>query len=160
MKKLGLFLSIILLTLFLACNQSDKTNTAEKPAKTTNENAAAMAKAPPPPIDLKIEKIDGVWKVINTARPGEVPHVRRNGIIRWDTGETDAYFQFPDTIFSPVGPPDSLKHGYLKHQKKGTILKLLVKKTADTTTYTYAVFCMADSTFAQEDSPPRIIVED
>jgi len=157
MRKLGLFLSLIVLVVLAACNQSNKTNTVDKSLKTVNENGGAKSQ----PIELRIEKNkDGVWKVINTTMPGQPPTVKRNGKINWVSDETDLYIQFPGSILDPEGPEDSLKYGYIKHQKKGKTLKLHVKGNVKSDTYFYAIFCMADSTFAQEDSPPKIIVED
>lgn len=145
-SKLGLILCFIMLSVFISCNQENKEKTDVKPPKT---------------IDLKIEKVDGVWKVINmTDSSGIAPVVGRNDKISWAAEGTDVYIQFPDTMFNPVGPPDSLKHGYIKHQLKGKKLQLKVKQNVKAGTYIYAVFCTADSTFAQEKSPPKIIVED
>jgi hypothetical protein len=152
MKKTGLFLSIILLLAFTACNQSSKENMNVKPQKTDDLK--------PKTIELRIEKVDDVWKVINvTDSSGNAPVVRKNDKINWTAEGTDVYIQFPDTMFSPVGPADSLKHGYMKHQPKDKKLKLKLKDVK-AGTYIYAVFCTEDSTFAQEDSPPKIIVLD
>jgi hypothetical protein len=148
-SKLGLLLCVILLPVFISCNQQSREN---------RDNADVK---PPKTIDLKIEKVEGVWKVINmTDSSGNAPVVSKNDKINWTAEGTDVYIQFPDTMFIPVGPPDSLKHGYMKHQMKGKELRLKVKPNVKAGTYVYAVFCTADSTFAEEKSPPRIIVED
>lgn len=173
MKKLGLFLSILVLVALTACNQSNKTNTVEKPLKTVNENGEAKARpgaaAKEQPIELEIKKDSmGVWKVFNNTTHGKPPTVKKNGNrkINWVSKETDLYFQFPGSVLGPERQEDSLKYGYIKHLIKEKTLKLHVKdfvtpKDSGTPdTLYYAIFCMTDSTFVQEDSPPRIIVED
>jgi hypothetical protein len=117
--------------------------------------------APPPKnIDLKVIKLNGVWKVVDATDSSKiVVKVKKNDKITWTVIGTDASFQFPQNLLDPVDPADSLKNGYTKSLKDGKTLKLKVKSNAKAETYEYSVYCTADEVFAVGGSPPKIIVE-
>jgi|GEM_PF-823164 len=111
---------------------------------------------------VTIKKVDDQWKVvIDSVESGKKEKLRVNKkeTIIWSVEGSDAYFQFSsDSLFDPEGKEDSLKYGYIKYLQDGRKLKLKIKKDAPTGTFIYAVFCLADSSFATEDSPPKIII--
>lgn len=117
----------------------------------------------PPPaksVDLIVMKIGDVWKVVDATNHKKIEvHVKKKDTITWTVQGSNAYFQFPEKLFNPVGKEDSLKNGYTKFLKNGKKLKLKVKDDVTLGTYEYAVFVMADGVFAQGDSPPKIIIE-
>lgn len=111
-------------------------------------------------IELKIMKINNVWKVVRASDPSKFKvKVKRNTIITWTAVGSDVSFQFPDYIFSPVRSIDSLKSRSTKYLKNGKKLRLKVKNTVHAGTYEYAVFCISDAAFAIGGSPPKIIIE-
>lgn len=119
--------------------------------------------APSPPAkeyELKIVKVDGVWKVVDASDYSKSKvKVKRKDTIVWTADGTDAYFQFSTRIFNPVGEADSLVDGYTKFLKDGKKLKLKVKDDAPIGIEIYAVFCTAGQVFAKGESPPTIVVE-
>jgi hypothetical protein len=118
--------------------------------------------APPPPnsVDLIIMKVGDVWKVVDATNHKKIAvHVKKKDTITWTVQGSNAYLQFPDKLFNPVGKEDSLKNGYTKFLKSDKKLKLKVKDDAVPGTYEYAVFITTDGVFAQGDSPPKIIIE-
>jgi hypothetical protein len=131
------FLSMVFLGLFLSCTSP--------PAKG---------------VDLKVIKVDGVWKVVLASDYSKTTvKVKKKDTITWTVVGTDAYFQFPEKLLNPVDASDSLKNGYTRSLKDGKKLKLKIKDDAKAGTYDYSVFCTADGVFAEGGSPPRIIVE-
>ncbi len=118
---------------------------------------------PSPPakdVDLKIVKVEGVWKVVDASDSTKtMVKVKKKDTIIWTAEGTDTYFQFPAKLFNAVGKADSLADGYTKFLKDGKKLKLKVKDDALAGTYDYAVFCTADGEFAQGESPPKIVIE-
>lgn len=150
-QKLELLLIVILLAVFASCNQS-------KEEKTDNAGPGTLAKT----VDLIIKNDDGVWRVLNaTDLSKKPPKLKWNDKISWTAEGTDAYIQFPDTLLIPDYNGDNLLNGYTAHLRPGIEykLKLKVKDSVATGTYVYAVFCMADSVYAQGDSPPKFIIE-
>jgi hypothetical protein len=144
-EKLSLLMIVIFLSVFISCGQNNHENTM--PTSSVKH-------------ELKIMKIGGIWKVVNETDSTKTKVVaKRKDTIIWTADGTDAYFQFPDSIFKPVGPHDSLQNGYTKFLRNGKKFSLKVKANAPLLTYIYAVFCTADSTFAQGDSPPKIILK-
>ena len=136
---------VIFLSVFISCSQNN------------HENAVPTSTAKH---ELKIMKIGGIWKVVNETDTTKKKVVaQRNDTIIWTAEGTDAYFQFPDSIFKPIGPHDSLQNGYTKFLRNEKKLSLKIKMNAPLKTYIYAVFCIADSTYAQGDSPPKIILK-
>lgn len=122
----------------------------------------ALPSSPPAKeYDLKIVKIEGVWRVVDASDYTKTEvKVKKNDKIIWLLEGTDAYFQFPAKLFNPVDPGDSLGGGgYTKFVKDGKRLKLKVKDNAPAGTYEYAVFCTANGEFAEGESPPKIVVE-
>lgn len=120
--------------------------------------------APPSPqakkYDLKVIKIEGVWKVVQASDSSKTEvKVKKKDTIVWIVQGTDTYFQFPAKLFDPVEASDSLVEGYTKFIRDGKKLKLKVKDDAPAGIYTYAVFCTADGVFAKGESPPIIIIE-
>jgi hypothetical protein len=115
---------------------------------------------PPKDVDLKVIKIDGVWKVVLASDSSKTTvKVKKNDKITWTVVGTDASFQFPQNLLDPVDSVDSLKNGYTKSLKDGKTLKLKVKSNAKSGTYEYSIYCTADEVFAVGGSPPKIIVE-
>ena len=76
--------------------------------------------------------------------------IRKPRWISWKAEGTEVFFQFMD---------EKLFKKYTDKSKKGKPMVLKINGNADKRTYAYAVFCLADSTFATGDSPPRIIVD-
>lgn len=124
-------------------------------------------------ITLKVTKdATGTWKVIAVSEsiddtvhqlPAQAKvKVNVNTWIYWVVDKTtDAYFQFPDSIFNTHAAGSSrLSDGYTIHIEKGGTLKLKIKNDKNVVgkTYVYSVFCMKDSVYAWGDSPPQIIV--
>ncbi len=141
--KISLLVIVMFLSVFISCNQEQQ-STSESPKK----------------YEMKIIKVEGIWRVVDATDTTKTElKVNRKDTIVWTVGGTNAYFQFPDSLFKPVGREDSLKNGYTKFIKDGHKLKLKIKDNAPSGTYAYAVFCGADSMFAQADSPPRIIIK-
>ncbi|MFZ0453253.1 MAG: hypothetical protein WCE54_18385 [Ignavibacteriaceae bacterium] len=109
--------------------------------------------------DLTIMKMGNVWKVVQSDNHKNTEvKVKRNETITWTVEGSNAYLQFPQELFNPVGKEDSLSNGYTKFLKNGKKLKLKVKDSAVPGTYEYAVFVTADGVFARGDSPPKIII--
>jgi hypothetical protein len=111
-------------------------------------------------VDLKVVKVDDVWKVVDASdyTKAEVK-VKKKDTIVWTADGTDTYFQFPGRLFNPSGEADSLADGYTKFLRDGKKLKLKVKDDALAGTYIYAVFCTANGEFAKGDTPPKIIIQ-
>jgi len=142
-SKISLLIIGMLLSIFISCNQKQQ-STSESPKK----------------YEMKIIKVDGIWRVVDATDTTKTKlQVHRKDTIVWTVEGTNAYFQFPDSIFKPVGRDDSLTNGYTKYIRSGHKLKLKIKDNAPFYTYVYAVFCSADSMFAQADSPPKIIIK-
>ena len=85
----------------------------------------------PPPsatYDLKIIKVDKVWRVVDASDYSKRKvKVKRKDIIVWEAAGTDVYFQFSNKLFDAVGEADSLAGGYTKFLEDGKKLKLKVK---------------------------------
>jgi len=121
-----------------------------------------LAPAPPNPkvYELKVVKVDGVWRVVDaTDYSKRKIKVKKKDTIVWNVDGTDAYFQFPNSILNPSGISDSLRNGSTKFIRDGKKLKLKVRDDASKGTYEYAVFCSAEGVFAQGESPPKIVIE-
>ena len=104
----------------------------------------------PAEVNLKVIKVDGVWKVVLASDYSKTTvKVKRNEIITWTLVGTDAYFQFPENLLESVDSSDNLKKGYTKSKKDGQSLKLKIKDNAKAGIYEYSVFCTADSEFAE-----------
>ncbi len=98
--------------------------------------------------ELAIKKIGGEWKVVHAQDPAEKKvKAKKKDKITWKAEGTDVYFQFMD---------EQLFGRYKEHGKNVT---LTVTDSAKLGSHFYAVFCLADCTFATGDSPPEIIVE-
>lgn len=107
-----------------------------------------------------IENVGGVWRVVDsTNHANHKIKAHQKDTIIWKAVGTDAYIQFPDSLLDSGGPGNNLINGYTAFLKNGKRLKLKVKGNAKNGWYNYAVFCMADSTFARGDSPPKIIIK-
>jgi hypothetical protein len=118
------------------------------------------ASPPAKTVDLKVIKVDNVWKVVDATDYSKTTvKVKKNDKITWTVVGTDASFQFPEELLDPVETSDSLQNGYTKFVRDGKKLKLKIKNSAKAGTYEYSVYCTADSTFAIGGSPPKIIVE-
>jgi len=117
--------------------------------------------APNPKVyELKVIKIEGVWKVVDASDYSKKKiKVKKKDTIVWTVEGTNAYFQFSNSVFNPKGVSDSLRNGYTKYIADGKKLKLKVKDDAPVGPQVYAIFCSADGVFAQGESPPRIIIE-
>ena len=117
--------------------------------------------APNPKVyELKVIKIEGVWKVVDASDYSKKKiKVKKKDTIVWTVEGTNAYFQFSTSVFNPKGVSDSLKNGSTKYIADGKKLKLKVRDDAPVGTQVYAVFCSTDGVFAQGESPPRIIIE-
>ena len=110
--------------------------------------------------NLTIMKIGNIWKVVHSDDHKKTKvEAKKNETITWTVEGSNAYLQFPEKLFNPVGKEDSLSNGYTKFLKSGKKLKLKVRDDAAPGTYEYAVFITADGVFAQGDSPPRIIIQ-
>lgn len=122
---------------------------------------AVPSSPPAKKYDVKIIKIEGVWRVVDASDYTKTEvKVKKNDQIIWLVEGTDAYFQFPAKLFNPVDSADSLSAGgYTKFVKDGKKLRLKVKDDALAGTYEYAVFCTANGEFAEGESPPKIVVE-
>ncbi len=107
-----------------------------------------------------IEKVGNVWMLVDsTNHTKHKVRAHQKDTIIWKAVGSDVYIQFPDSLLDPVGSGNSFKNGYTAFLKNGKRLKLKVKEHAKNGWYDYAVFCMADSTFAIGDSPPKIIIK-
>ncbi len=149
-NKLSLVIICVVISGFILLNQKKQVPVAQQ---------KPVSKAPNT-YELKVMKIGNVWKVVNATDTTKTKIiVHKKDTIIWTAIGTDAYFQFPDSLFKPVGKEDSLVNGYTKFVKSGHKLKLKVKDSAPSGTYPYAVFCTADGVFARGDSPPKIIIK-
>ena len=111
-------------------------------------------------VNLSILKVDGVWKVVQSADHKNFKvKVKKNTKIIWTAHGSDVSFQFPNFLFSPVDAQDTLISSSTKFLKNGKKLKLMVKSYAPSGTFEYAVFCTTDGAFAIGGSPPKIIIE-
>lgn len=100
---------------------------------------------------LSIKKIGKEWKVVDAADNKKTEVKAKKGErIAWKSEGTEVFFQFMD---------DRLFKKYNEKSKKGKELVLKINGKAAKKTYTYAVFCLEDSTFATGGSPPKIIVD-
>jgi len=132
----------IFLTVFVSCNRK------------------RMVPISPHQYEMRVMKIGKIWKVVDATDSTKTKlQVRRKDTIVWTIEGTDAFFQFPDSLFNPVDKQSILQNGFTKFLRNGHKLKLKIKDNAPSGIYSYAVFCTADSMFAQGDSPPRIIVK-
>ena len=121
-----------------------------------------LAPAPPAPkiYELKVVKVEGVWRVVDTTDYSKKKiKVKKKDTIVWTVEGTNAYFQFSTSVFKPKSVSDSLKNGSTKYIADGKKLKLKVRDDAPIGVQVYAVFCSTDGVFAQGESPPRIIIE-
>ncbi|MBN2009990.1 hypothetical protein JW960_11660 [candidate division KSB1 bacterium] len=111
--------------------------------------------------ELKVVKVDGVWKVIDTADVNNKQiKVKRNETVTWTADGSDVYFQFSsDMKFKGQAAADDLDGGYTKVLKAGKKLKLKVKADAPLGDEVYAAFVLADKVFAIGGSAPRIVIE-
>jgi hypothetical protein len=120
--------------------------------------------APAPPnskiYELKVVKVEGIWRVVDaTDYSKRKVKVKKKDTIVWTVEGTNAHFQFPTSVFNPSGVSDSLRNGSTKFIANGKKLKLKVRDDAPVGTQIYAVFCSAESVFAQGESPPKIVIE-
>jgi len=119
-----------------------------------------LVSPPPKNVDLIIMKIDSAWKVVHVDdHKNTKVKVKKKDTITWTIQGSDAYFQFPEKLFDPADASDSLHNDYKKFLKDGKKLKLKIGSSASEGTYEYAVFCTADGSFAEGDSPPTIVIE-
>ncbi len=121
-----------------------------------------LAPALPDPkvYDLKVVKIEGVWRVVDASDYSKKKiKVKKKDTIIWTVEGTNAYFQFSTSVFNPKGVSDSLRNGSTKFIADGKKLKLKVRDDAPIGPQVYAVFCSADAVFAQGESPPKIVIE-
>jgi hypothetical protein len=121
-----------------------------------------LAPAPPAPktYELKVVKVEGVWRVVDASDYAKRKiKVKKKDTIVWTAVGTNAYFQFPTSVFNPKGISDSLKNGSTKFIADGKKLKLKIRDDAPLGIQVYAVFCSKDGVFAQGESPPRIVIE-
>jgi len=123
-----------------------------------SENQNAITN--PTTINLTVKKDGKIWKVVNTDAPNDTVVLHRKDKIYWHVEGTDAYFQFPvkaKKIFNQA-ESDSLVGGHTTVIRNGGKLKQKIKDDPDKGTYVYAIFCMADSVFAIQGSPPVFVV--
>ena len=119
-----------------------------------------IEKPDPPPnrtyLVIVKDSTDGVWKVKDITNPSN-HHivVFKNEFVYWTAVGTDAYLQFPDSIFAKS---KDIEDGFTAVVKDGDWLKLKVKGTAVSKTYIYSVFCSIDSVYAKGGSPPEFDV--
>ena len=100
---------------------------------------------------LSIKKIGKEWKVVDAADNKKTEVKAKKGErIAWKAEGTEVFFQFMD---------EKLFKKYNEKSKSGKELVLKINGNAEKKTYAYAVFCLADSSFATGGSPPRIIVD-
>jgi hypothetical protein len=121
-----------------------------------------LAPAPPDPkvYDLKVVKVEGVWRVVDASDYSKKKiKVKKKDTIIWTVEGTNAYFQFSTSVFNPKSVSDSLKNGSTKYIADGKKLKLKVRDDAPVGSQVYAVFCSTDGVFAQGESPPKIVIE-
>ncbi len=121
-----------------------------------------LAPAPPDPkvYDLKVVKVEGVWRVVDASDYSKKKiKVKKKDTIVWTVEGTSAHFQFSTSVFNPKGVSDSLRNGSTKFIADGKKLKLKVRDDAPIGPQVYAVFCSADGVFAQGESPPKIVIE-
>lgn len=148
-KLKSIFTVLIIAVLFIgySCKKGSEENM-------NSENAS------PKTVNLTVKKVNNVWKVVNSENTDTVV-VRKNDKIYWDVVGTDAYFQFPveETKVFNKSESDSLAGGYTTVIKDGGQLKLKIKGDPEKGPIIYAVFCMADSVFAIQNSPPLVVVE-
>ena len=119
-----------------------------------------IEKPDPPPnrtyLVIVKDSTDGVWKVVELTNPSNKKiKVYRNEFVYWTAVGTDAYLQFPDSIFAKS---KDIEDGFTAVVKDGDWLKLKVKGTAVSKTYIYSVFCSIDSVYAKGGSPPEFDV--
>ncbi len=98
--------------------------------------------------DLVIKKIDGEWKVVHAQdHAKKTVKAKKRDKITWKAEGTDVYFQFMDEQL------------FGRSKDHGKNLTLTVTDNARRGSHFYAVFCLADCTFATGNSPPEIIIE-
>ena len=115
---------------------------------------------PPKVVEMKVMKVGGIWKVINTTDPAsKEAKVKKKDTLVWTVVGTDANFLLPGKLFDAASSEDSIQPGKVKFVKEGKKLKQKVKAGAAVGTYEYSVFCIKDSVYAIGGSPPRIIIE-
>lgn len=118
-----------------------------------------MEQPPASKYELKIKKIGGVWKVLDSNNKTKV-RVKGGDKITWTAEGSDVAFQFPSAKYLlPESKQDSLIGGYTKYLKDGKKLKMKIKDDAKNDTIVYAVFVIKDGVFAEGGSPPRIIID-
>ncbi len=93
---------------------------------------------------------NNTWRIVNPldSTTSNIS-VKAGDTVNWTSDSTNAFFLFSEgKIFG--------KASY-KLSKGGT-LSLVVNESAPIGSFTYAVFCTADSQFVTPDSPPRMII--
>jgi hypothetical protein len=101
--------------------------------------------------ELSVRKVKNKWKVVDSQDSTKTKVIaKKNEKIVWTAEGSEVYFQFLD---------EKLFGDYTKKLKAGQKLKLTIGNKAKSGPNRYAVFCLADSTFATGDSPPEIIIE-
>lgn len=115
------------------------------------------------PIRLTVKQDENnVWKVVSSDGTSDIIKVHANQNIFWKVVGTDAYFQFPvqdKKVFHMPPESDPLTNGYTAVRSDGESLHLKIKGDPEKGPIVYAVFCMADSVFAIQGSPPLIVVQ-
>ena len=110
-------------------------------------------------IDLKIVKIKNVWKVVPAKRTlNNTVLASRGDTITWSAVGTDAHFQFPMNVFTPVTKAHFLAGGYTKQLRSGKILSLKIMQNVAIDVVVYSVFCTPDNVYAEGSTPPKIII--
>lgn len=101
--------------------------------------------------DLIISKTaDNTWSLTNPADSSSSDiTVKPGDTVKWTAEGSDVFFQFSSAkIFG--------KSNY--NLLNGKSLSLVVSSSAPAGTFSYSIFCSADSQFVDPNSPPRIIV--
>lgn len=144
LKTVFVFLMIAVLFTFISCQEK------------------APPPKPPKSDTLLVTKVENIWKVVN---PGNTDTLRvhSNDKIYWKVDSTtDAYFQFPvedKKVFKPVSGSGHMSDGYTILCRAGEEFFLKIKDKPQKGPIVYAVFCIADSVFAIQNSPPVVVVE-
>jgi len=134
--------------LILGCNPEARQNSADIPTK-------------PETHYVSIEKVDGVWKAVDDQVETYGVAVNKNDMIVWKCDSSATVFQFPinyEKWFRDLPADTVIKNGYRRRLQQGKELRLKVRPNAPSDTLTYAVLVINDTTLAEGDSVPTVII--
>lgn len=138
----------MLIVLVWGCSQETRENSTDTPTK-------------PETHYVSIEKVDGVWKAVDDQEDTYGVAVNKNDTIVWSCDSSATVFQFPinyEKWFRDLPADTAIKNGYRRRLAQGKELRLKVRPNAPSDTLTYAVLVINDTTLAEGDSVPTVII--